>query len=351
MIMYSHRLRFGSQDSVDEDALYVFESLPSFSECQAFCGQGDDNRNIVTVVDGVIAQSFKGITDETNNALLATFDLHKQECENPVTQTVVRNVLLKNVRATRIILSLLSRTKYRPEVKAALRSNNQQHRQQVLQTIDFDSLEINPDSRKSIAFQLGQALALNQGHELYSKSMLKNHFSELTPYLNRSEVQSTRVLNDIRDRFLDSVSDIGIHCDGSLNLFFADGQSASTACNFQANGMIVELKPPERCITFPSTATELKNETESQTQSTISAFRYENEIRFASLQDFDCAAMAQAMPANQKLNLERLDFARYFYTFRIALDRQPEPSNDRLSLLGVRDRFTNRILDRDLGAG
>ena len=99
--MYSHRLRFGSQDSIDEDVLYVFETMPSFSECQSFCGEGDDNRNIVVVVDGVITNSFKGIPDETNNALLATYDLHEQECENPVTQKVERNILLKTVRSTK----------------------------------------------------------------------------------------------------------------------------------------------------------------------------------------------------------------------------------------------------------
>lgn len=248
--MYSHRLRFGSEDSVDEDVLYVFDSMPSFSECQKFCGDGDDNRNIVTVVDGAIAQSFKGIPDETNNALLATFRLHKQEYENPVTRKVDRNILLKTVRATRIVLSLLSRSVYRPEIKPALKSNDQSKRLEVLRKIDFCSLELGTNVCKSIAFQLGQSLALNQGHELYSKSELKEHFSDLSPFLDRFKVPTFSPLNEIRDRFLDSMKGIDIRCDGSLNLFFSKSAETDTPVIAQAKGMIIELHPPERCVAF-----------------------------------------------------------------------------------------------------
>lgn len=249
--MYSHRLRFGSEDSIDEDVLYVFESMPSFANCQAFCGQGEDNRNIVTVVNGVIEHCFKGIPDETNNALLATYHLHEQECENPVTKQVERNILLKTVRATRIVLSWLSRSKYRPLIKPALKSNNQEKRLQALSSLDFDSIEINLDSCKSIAFQLGQSLALNQGNEIYSKRELKQLFPELIPFLDRAIPQSLLPLNELRDRFLDSMSEINVECDGSLNLFSVGNNFQKTPVNEQANGMVIDLRPPERCVAFP----------------------------------------------------------------------------------------------------
>ena len=339
--MHTHRLRFGSQDSIDEDVLYVFQSLPSFQECQAFCRQGEDNRNIVVVVDGAIAQSFKGIPDEASNALLATYDLHQQEFENPVTKKVVRNVLTKSVRATRVVLSMLSRSRYRPDIKPALRSNSQAARLKVLREIDFSSLDLGPEPCKSIAFQLGQSLALNQGHELYTKSEVKAFDPKLVSFLDRKSVSSLSPLNELRDRFLDSMRGINIQCDGSLNLFFAGSDSEATPCNLQANGIVIDLNPPEKCVAFPCSRSE-ERETSSDClqETTLTVFRHDNQIRFASLDSLDNEVTANSAAIIDRSKLDKLDFDRYFFTVKTS-----SQTGGQIFLTGVRDRVTNKVLD------
>ena len=59
--------------------VYVFDEIPSFEECQAFCrSDPEENRNIIVVKDGIVEYCFKGNEDEVNNALLATYSLHEQ---------------------------------------------------------------------------------------------------------------------------------------------------------------------------------------------------------------------------------------------------------------------------------
>ena len=92
MIRYIH----GSADSTDLDVMYVFEALPSQGECHRFCcGDPRENRNIIAVKDGVVEQCFKGIPDEVNNALLATYPLHPQEYPLVITRRLPRDVFRK----------------------------------------------------------------------------------------------------------------------------------------------------------------------------------------------------------------------------------------------------------------
>ena len=121
--MDSDSYEFGSADSIDVDVLQVVDSLPSLEECKALCRDSKYNLNLVTVKDGVIADCFKGLPDETNNALLRTHSLHRsgEGRSLPIDREVLRIVPLKIVRGTRLILSMLTRTPYRSPIKAALR--------------------------------------------------------------------------------------------------------------------------------------------------------------------------------------------------------------------------------------
>ena len=188
MIRYIH----GSADSTDLDVVYVFEEMPPFKECQLFC-QGDpaENRNIIVVRDGTVAQTFKGIRDEVNNALLATYPLHEQAYPLLIHRAVPRDVFLKDIAVTRKLMSPLTKTPLRPRLKEALRGEWSQRLAALgelrLAEIDFDRAgkQSGADLLKSMAFQLGQGIGLHRGVELYTKADVAGFLPQLRPYLYR----------------------------------------------------------------------------------------------------------------------------------------------------------------------
>jgi len=151
--MEQQKIRFGSPNSRDKDAAYVFQEMPSMAECKEFCRNEEENRNIIVLEDGVVRETFKGLPDEMNNSLYYTFDLHDQSSENPILKPIKRIIPLKVVRANRIALSMLARTQYRSEVKQALSSYNFNERIKTLGGIDFRKAELDPEQLKAIAFQ------------------------------------------------------------------------------------------------------------------------------------------------------------------------------------------------------
>ena len=65
---------------------------------------------------------FKGNEDEVNNALLATYSLHEQAYPLLIHRTVPRDVFLKDISATRKLISPLTDTPMRRQIKDALRA-------------------------------------------------------------------------------------------------------------------------------------------------------------------------------------------------------------------------------------
>lgn len=197
----------GSEDSTDVDVHYVFDKLPSFAECKEFCdADKSENRNIITISkDGIVTGCYKGTIDEINNGLLTTYPLHEQTSHLLVTRKVERNKPLKFIRAIRIILSHLSRSQYRPEVKAALRSTDWNIKLDTLDkidltTIDFSILNKNlsaVDILKVIAFQVGQTLMLYHDIEAYTKSEVAKHYKPLAPFIYRQETNDIATLDHL----------------------------------------------------------------------------------------------------------------------------------------------------------
>ena len=201
------------------DVIYVVDELPSLQECKTFCSDKEENRNLITVENGIVTSVYKGTPDEVNNALLDTYKLHEQEYPLLVERKVERDVHIKAIRAVRCILSHLSRSMFRPEIKNALRGS-WSVRIETLQMIydhfdeiDFDSLQNNmsgDDVKKLIAFQIGQVLALTDFVELYTKSEIASYFTDLKPYLYRNSTD-----NENLKRYLF----IFIHCLTKNNMF------------------------------------------------------------------------------------------------------------------------------------
>lgn len=202
MIRYIH----GSADSVDLDTVYVFEEMPALPQCQQFCQSSTgENRNIIVIRDGIVADCFKGLPDEVNNALYTTYPLHAQEHPLLVNRMVPRDVFRKDITASRKLLSSLTRTNLRPAIKEALRGSWRRRlsglRSLALTGIRFaqsgDSFPL--ELRKLFAFQLGQAIGLHRGKELYAKADIAAEFPDLRPYLYREDAPLAKLQNALSD--------------------------------------------------------------------------------------------------------------------------------------------------------
>lgn len=186
---------FGSSSSQDYDIMVRVPEVPKNKElcktlCQAyetvlkdFYMDKDINVNICDVLideddNTYIADVFKGTPDECNNSVLSTYLLHKQSCQLLVTKSVERNIPLKIARATRIILTFLSRTPFRAQIKQALKEKNFHTQYTILNNFNFDAVSASDlaaknlsmyDFKKKTAFQFCQVLGLLEGVEIYDK--------------------------------------------------------------------------------------------------------------------------------------------------------------------------------------
>jgi hypothetical protein len=160
---------------------------------------------LAIVENGIVVDCFKGYADELNNALFATYSAHYQAFDNHVFQNVPRNIDLKFLRASRIILSYFTKTILRKEVKKVLREDIFE-KLICLKFLDFTLLDSRMKGRedvlKSIAFQLGQTIALEKGVEIYTKSNLALQFDALEPFLYRKAEISTSILQDFLNTFI-----------------------------------------------------------------------------------------------------------------------------------------------------
>jgi hypothetical protein len=219
MIKYIH----GSHDSIDIDVYYVFDIMPEFKYCQDFCSDKDENRNIITIKDGVVNQCFKGTVDEVNNGLFYTYNLHKQDYPLLITKTVQRDVLIKDIRAFRGIFSYLSRTQYRQDIKDGLKSGWGK-RINIIENIDWNNIKEfhktfnKKDVFKVYAFQLGQALGLHDGDELYTKKSLSEKYPDLRKYLYREDTDINDLLFYL-SKFINMIKDYKIIENGTIITF------------------------------------------------------------------------------------------------------------------------------------
>lgn len=220
MVRYIH----GSEDSIDIDVYYVFDKLPDFKYCQEFCSSKDENRNIIIIKNGAVEQCFKGTIDEVNNGLYYTYNLHQQEYPLLINKLLKRDILIKDIRVLRGLLSYLSRTLYRTIVKEALKGSWAK-RIEVLEKIDWKTIEEfnktfnKTDVYKVYAFQLGQSLGLHEGIELYTKSTISKKYPKLRKYLYRENA----VFDDLYyyiDRFIKVIKSYEVVANNNITKFY-----------------------------------------------------------------------------------------------------------------------------------
>jgi hypothetical protein len=215
--------RFGSDDSQDIDCLVFINQIPETKiACNELCKIFDYelsklfpdekiNCNLGIVSNGILTQVYKGATDETNNAMLTTYHLHQQYFENQILHKVERNIELKIHRATRIILSYLSKSNERVLIKSALNgtiySKIKVLKELNLSEIVFSSKEKNlkEDIYKVITFQMAQTLALLEGKEIYTKKEAISLYPDLATYLLRNQNSSLHLLENFFVQFSNNI--------------------------------------------------------------------------------------------------------------------------------------------------
>lgn len=195
---------FGSENSLDLDLVFFIEEMPETiaeklsltkelsQSVISFFPEKEINANLAVQRNGHLVGVYKGTTDELNNALFYTYQNHHQKFGNQITKLLVRDVDLKFLRSARMILSFLSKTEYRSMIKSSLKGDLDE-KIQALEKIDLEQLSSFGkntnllDIQKSIAFQLGKAISLHEGKELYTKNEIANAFPDLKKYLSREE--------------------------------------------------------------------------------------------------------------------------------------------------------------------
>lgn len=231
-----------SADSIDVDTVYVTTDEFTTQSAKEFCSQQEgENANLVNIEDGIISNCYKGTPDELNNALMETYSLHEQEYPLLITRKVTRNIPLKLSRSVRTILSHISRSQYRPQVKKALTEANWKDRIETLKSIDLSTIEFDginkhisgPDTLKVIAFQLGQSLMLLYGDEVYTKRDIADNIPLLSDFLYRNEHRYyIGELMMVYNIFLKKLSEINVVQDGYV-------------ANFVDYGIKIDLKKEE----------------------------------------------------------------------------------------------------------
>lgn len=70
---------------------------------------------------------------------------------------------------------------------------------------------------KTLVFQFGQAIALYEGTELFTKSEIAEYLPSLRPYLYRETCQADR-MEEIKYRFIDAVTAQGFRDCGNMTV-------------------------------------------------------------------------------------------------------------------------------------
>jgi hypothetical protein len=187
----------GSKDSTDTDIFIILPEERTDADCKKLVSDlsmpEHFDVNFITIKDGIVDWVWHGTPDEANNSLLFTYNFHKQIAPCPVLRKVDRYHSVKVLRFIRSTLSYITRTQHRESAKAALKSTNVKLKLDTLIKVklsdiqDFGKNRNKSDIYKTIAFQVGQTLALIEDNlELYTKTDIADKYSVLSGYLYRT---------------------------------------------------------------------------------------------------------------------------------------------------------------------
>ena len=213
---------FGSEDSTDIDIMFFIDNPLKIEECRVLAkelkfalGLKYSDVNLCSVKCGYVNWCYKGTIDEVNNMIATTYKLHKQAHPCPIYEFMPRNINIKIHRVFRGILSHLSRTEFRPEIKKALRNiDNIKLVSEVLSKIKLSKIiDLKKNNSnlvnfyKFLGFQIGQVYGLIDYVELYTKIDIANKYPELTELLYRKSFDINR-LDTILENFMIKINTV-----------------------------------------------------------------------------------------------------------------------------------------------
>lgn len=208
---------FGSHDSVDVDVVFFVAQLGSIQEnlelgkklgaALKFAGQLEPkiNPNLAVVQEGRLVAVYKGTVDELNNSLYHTYDLHPQQFPRQIQFLLPRDKELKLLRTLRKSLSFFTRTDYRKEIKTALRAGFSAQLE-FMKSVDLTGIPPKADTEvdcwKVITFSVAQVLALETGHELYTKQEVIRAFPGLEGIMQRRTPVDLKAVSQVLDQLI-----------------------------------------------------------------------------------------------------------------------------------------------------
>lgn len=199
---------YGSDDSTDQDVIIIVpkEDMQETQEDRknkVFFLLKEYNLNwnatLAVIENGKISDTIftKSWIDSLNNALLETYSFHKQDYPLLITEKHIRNKTLAIYKAVRTVLTMLTRTEYRTQIRPIIKGiHDFSLKLEALDKIDFVSLsEFNQkntadaDIWKIIAFYVGQNIALIENDiEIYTKKKFVNHYPDLDAFIYRKTI-------------------------------------------------------------------------------------------------------------------------------------------------------------------
>jgi len=205
---------FGSPNSVDVDVMIDHpeassresDSMIAHALKHNYPETESWNMNIIRISGGIVVDSIpnKGSADSANNSLYQTFQYHDQSFAFPIDRLVVRNLPLAVVKCVNASILWFKDTdmhhEYKERLRPALMSGKWADSVDLLPTLNFekpftDDMITNGNIYKSLAFNIGQTVALFCGVEVYTKGELGNFYPEINPLLMRENINPHVILN------------------------------------------------------------------------------------------------------------------------------------------------------------
>ena len=235
--------RYGSNDSDDIDVFISLNRIPDFNDDDdsAMMDEIHETIDYTLKYSGTFTNSGKsidysfihisdaGVVDwceyddlaECNNALFYTFAHHPYNNNvlygrNPIKKKLEQNVSFKIVKVVRTLLTFLSRTEYRKDVKHLLKHGTFKERLEfVLQVVSKNGLSnINSFEKKlddveivkDIAFMFIQLYGLVHEVDVFCKRDACLRFPDLMPYIYKDSEASLEKLEDFIIETFESLS-------------------------------------------------------------------------------------------------------------------------------------------------
>ena len=216
----AHFYFFGSKNSQDKDVLLECPNIPDKQTAHNWIQTYkqtlglDWNINLITIENQQVINTIpsKATIDGVNNALLDTYHLHEQKHSIPIKNRLKRHILLNTYRCIRTILTFCTRTNYRSQIRPTLNGIHPFfHKINSLELLDFQEIKsfeakysADVDIWKTIAFYLGQTLALWKKAEIYTKDDLVKNFPAFENFIYRKSLDENNLkyLQEIKTFFV-----------------------------------------------------------------------------------------------------------------------------------------------------